>query len=89
MTLKTDRKFEPIRQRVNELLHGSAGQVTLSVSEDGFYEQDDWLYLIVVPDDGTEKMSALDYVDLLIEIENQVRKEFHDEHILLVPARPD
>jgi hypothetical protein len=55
----------------------------LAVSDD-FVQEGQWVHVVVYPKTGG--VDALDYLDELETIENELRKKFGDE-ILVVPVR--
>ena len=64
------------------LSKGERRGVPLKIEED-YQLEDDWLYLCVTP---TKKgVRALDYAEVLGEIEDDLRKEGYDR-VLLVPT---
>ncbi|RJP34698.1 MAG: hypothetical protein C4547_10450 [Phycisphaerales bacterium] len=61
--------------------------VELAVEDDGFYEEGGWLYLVVTP--ARPGIRAFEYVERLQELERELRREFDNPNILLVPAWGD
>ena len=63
---------------------------------DGVVAEDDWVYLIVKPEElnvpsrpkPLKRMLADDYVNEIGPIEIELRKATHDSKVLLVPAIP-
>jgi hypothetical protein len=72
-----------VQEMLDQYVSQSRLPFTLKVSKD-VLQQDEWVYLIVVPD--KEGVRAYDYVNALTDVEKKLREDKHEENVLLVPA---
>jgi hypothetical protein len=86
--MRTKAEIEAILKDVRARLDAKrrATGVDLRVPQDGYLEDDGWLNVIVSP--GAEGVRAFQYVDLLSEVEKELRNTGLDK-VLLVPAGAD
>ena len=87
---KTPEEVVRLKQRAQKMLDDYVQQEQfgfhLKVSEEYDRQEDDWLYLVVLPDkDG---VPANEYVEALSVVEMRLRRK-ENEHVLLVPALVD
>lgn len=68
------------------LRSGDAADVPLTIDDDGYVVEGEWLHLIVKP--ARTGVRAHQYVDALGELEKKLREKV-GPNILLVPAMPD
>lgn len=75
-----------IEDEVQRLLDDSSLGKThrLLVVREATREEDDWLYIVVAPE--RPGIRALEFVDVLGDVEQQVRQSQHRNEILVVPA---
>jgi hypothetical protein len=67
------------------LLEGSSGAAASKLAvADEFVKEGDWLHVVLYPTEPG--IDALDYLDEIAGIENQLRKKFGEE-ILVVPTK--
>jgi hypothetical protein len=79
------QQIDPIVKKVEQLLAQAQAQgIHLKVS--GSKLDDDWLSIVVVP--SRPGVRALDYANLLSQIERELRAQ-GDDQVLLVPALED
>jgi len=77
---------EDVIEEARLVLKSRGGDVAASLRvSDDYLKEGSWLHLIVYP--IAEGISALDYVDEIESIEQELRKKFGDE-ILIVSAKP-
>ncbi|RPI63316.1 MAG: hypothetical protein EHM48_02690 [Planctomycetaceae bacterium] len=84
---KTHDEIEELRKHVQELLNMQVRQTGLAFTLkvlDEYIQQEDWLYLVVIPDQ--QGVRAYDYAKVLTDVENKLRRDEHVEGVLLVPA---
>lgn len=75
-----------IEQRVQDFLDETLDgkRFSLHVRDDLTREEDEWVYIVVVPD--KPGIRAVDFVQVLTDVELQVRQAEQKKEILLVPA---
>jgi hypothetical protein len=84
----TDQSIESVLRLVQEKLNAKrdATGLHLQIPEGGYRRDEDWIEIIVRP--AQNGIRAYDYVDALVEVEDELRKEGYSK-ILLVPAMAD
>jgi hypothetical protein len=86
-TTADTRELRPVIQGLlNQWCKDHRASFTLRVAEE-IVQQDEWTYYIVVPDRG--EVRAYEYATALADVEGTLRREKHEERVLLVPALPD
>ena len=87
-TTVTPEEVQELRRRAEDLLAERCRKdrlpFGLTVAAD--QTQDEWIYLVVVP--NRADVRAGDYVDLLVEVEKDLRAATGVDSVLLVPALP-
>jgi len=86
MTTKTHPDPAEAIAALRELLESSGSRMPLTVEEEGYVVEGEWLHLIVKP--VRAGVRAHEYVETLGELERQLRERV-GPNVLLVPAMPD
>lgn len=86
MTTRTHPEPAEAIAALRELLASARTEMPLTVEEQGYVVEGEWLHLIVKP--VREGVRAHEYVDTLGELERQLRERV-GPNVLLVPAMPD
>lgn len=88
MTLLTDNQIQEIVADIQGRLNArkASGGPALHVPQDGYRQDDDWLVVVVAPEEPG--IRAYDYVQVLSDVERGL-KESGKDHVLLVPAMAD
>jgi hypothetical protein len=86
--MRTPKDIQDILRQVRSKLDAQKIQkgVALQVAKDGFVEDDDWLSVVVSP--AAKGIRAYDYVEILGQVEKELRDDGVD-HVVLVPAMAD
>jgi hypothetical protein len=83
--MPTAQQIEPIVHKVEQMLVVAESRgIHLKVAD--YKLDDDWLYIVVVPD--RPGVRASDHAELMSKIERQLRAQGND-HVLLVPVLED
>ncbi len=83
--MPTMQEIEPIVKKIEQrLFEAEMRGIRLKVSD--YKLDDDWLYVVVVP--NQTGVRASDHAQLMAEIERNLRAD-GDERVLLVPALDD
>ena len=78
-----------VREAVETLIerNNRRGDINLRLPEDGLYEQEDWIHVILLP--ARPGIRATDFVERLLELESELKQNVQYDHIMLLPARGD
>jgi len=77
---------QEVIKEARRLLKSTENNLAHSLEISGDYlVEGDWLHLIITPTD--KDLSALEFVDAIEFVEDQLRRKYSDE-ILIVPAKP-
>jgi hypothetical protein len=85
---RTREEIEDLRRDVQRKLDERQGKLGFALkATDATMQEAGWLYIVVLPEG--EGVRAYDYAHALTEVEDELRRERDDPHVLLVPAIPD
>ena len=84
---RTGRDIERLRRDIQRRLDRRREKLGFALKvTDTTLQEAEWLHFVVVPDGPGVR--AYDYAHALTEVEDEMRKEGGDRHVLLVPALP-
>lgn len=84
----TSAAISQITQDVQRLLDARLLETrrAFKLTANGTVQDADWLYVIVEPD--RSGVHSEDYIEIARWVEAQIAKAHPDQHVLLVPAKP-
>jgi len=87
---RTESDIESLRQRVQQKVDRECTRKRLDfrlIVKEASVEEEEWVYVIVVPD--REGVRAYDYAKVLSDVELELRRDEHEQHVLILPALDD
>lgn len=87
MKFWTQKKIMEVEKNIQKRLDGMRGLSRIPLKIAAHRLEDDWLCIAVTP--LRPGIRAYDYVETLVKVENEVKKEKKIENLVLVPAFGD